>query len=201
MRTNQCLDSVVWCILVVELILEVFIRPDGYHSLIMSEKAYAPLTVRSINAFHLSVEIISLGVFVPEFLCLLTPKYSCSGRPPFSFFNAAFLSVVGPTRLDAFYGRAYMGLTRLRVFGLVRHWKNMWINNSFVNKNWKLKEARFGLFTGVFAPARVRPIDTMPRSEASKQERQVRKENALINASNIGTALMVTNSHRSLMIV
>lgn len=186
----------------IELIFEIFIRPDGYHVLIVSEKAYSPSTVRYINAFHLTVEIMMLVSFVPEFFCLVSSDYGCSDRMHFSYFNAAFMAILGPNRINAFWGRAYVALIRFRVFGLVRHWKKMWINNTFLNKNWKLKsEVAGGLLSGVFAPARVGNLDGKPISEAMNLERQDRKEDALINASNIGTALMVTNSHRALMIV
>lgn len=187
--------------MVVELIFEVFIRPDGYHFLIVSEKAYSPSTVRYINAFHLTVEIMMLAFFVPEFVCLPSSNYGCSDRMRFSYFNAAFMAILGPNRINAFLGRAYVALIRFRVFGLVRHWKKMWINKTFVNKSWKLKSEGGGLLSGVFAPARVGNFDGKPMSEAMNLERQERKEDALINASNIGTALMVTNSHRALMIV
>ena len=190
--------------MILELVFEIFIRPDGYHSLIISEKAYSPSTVRYINAFHLTIELMSLGVFVPEFLCLFSPQYGCSDRTPFSFFNAAFLAILGPSSKDAFFGRAYMAIVRLRLFGLVRHWKKMWINdNSNVsNINGKAKGTRNRFLSGVFVPARVGHSDGKKhKSEALNVERQTKKEDALINASNIGRALLVINSHRALLIV
>lgn len=190
---------IVWIFLVIELVCEVFVRPDGYHSLIVSEKAYAPSTVRYINSFHLFIESLSLALFIPEFLCLWTSAYTCGDRPGFSYFNAVYMSVLGPFRRDAFYGRAYIALLRLRVFGLVRHWKKMWINNTFVSRRWKGGSG--GILYGVFMPPPIAPNQTFSKNTDKISGEHKGKENSLINASNIGTALLVTNSHRSLMIL
>jgi hypothetical protein len=163
----------------------------------VSEKAFAPSTVRYINFFHLLVESLSLAVFIPEFLCLWTTEYTCGDRPAFSFFNAAYMAVLGPYRSDAFFGRAYMALIRLRVFGLGRHWKKMWINNTFVLGHWT--SSKEGLFTGVFIPSRI--VANNPENIKNGPATGDHKGNSLTNASNIGTALMVTNSHRALMIL
>jgi hypothetical protein len=181
-----------------ELACEVFIRPEGYHSLILSEKAFAPSTVRYINAFHLFFEFVSLMLFVPEFLCLFTSRYACGDRPFFSYFNAAFVMILGPTLKNVFFGRFYFALIRLRVFGVVRHWKNMWINNTFVNMKWNSHPK--GIFSGVFPPPRVTPVQG-GRKHLDKAGDEKFREGALTNASNIGTALTVINSHRALMIL
>lgn len=76
----------------------------------------------------------------------------------------------------------------------------MWINNTFINRSWNVQESG-GLLLGVFAPARVGHFEGKLLSETSVVEERERKEDALINASNIGTALMVTNSHRALLIM
>jgi hypothetical protein len=193
-------NLVVWCILATELLFEVFIRPDGYADLIISDKAYAPTTVRFINAFHLVVESASLLCFIPEFYCLFTSA-QCDERLDFSFFNAALLGVTGPTRVDFFYGKAYFALIRFRVFGLVRHWKKMWINNTFINMRWK---AAHGFFSGsskqVKAEKNKQGIVKKQNSEALSDDSK-KRESVLTNASNIGTALMVTNSYRVLIML
>ena len=194
----------VWLILVLELLFEVFIRPDGYRDLIVSDKAYAPTTVRFINAFHVTVESISLALFVPEFWCLIQSE-SCSMRYPFSFQSAIIMAVIGPSRLETFYGQAYLALIRLRVFGLVRHWRNMWITNAFINMKFKMKR---GGFFSVFIPSRgartFKEDKTLLQSgtalDAETREEKL-KDLTLTNASNIGTALMVTNSYRALVIL
>lgn len=196
-------NFVVFCILLVELLFEVFIRPDGYQELIISDKAYAPTTVRFINAFHLVVESVSLLCFIPEFYCLFSSTFECGERLGFSFFNAALMGVVGPTRLDAFYGKAFFALIRFRVFGLVRHWKKMWINNTFINMRWK---AAHGFFSGSkkqIAPIKNKRHNRHHSHKAKKEESDdgKKKESVLTNASNIGTALMVTNSYRVLIML
>lgn len=193
----------VWLVLVLELVFEVFIRPDGFRNLTVSDKAYAPTTLRFINGFHLVVETFCLTMFIPEFLCLWTSE-SCSKRYAFSFYNAVLVGVIGPKRSDCFYGRAYMALIRLRVFGLVRHWRNMWITNTFINMKWRVK--RTGLFSMLIPSLGSRTyhdrksLAYRDKLDDEKREEKI-KELTLINASNIGTALMVTNSYRALTIL
>ncbi|CAB9497814.1 whole genome shotgun sequence [Seminavis robusta] len=195
------INFVVWCILIIELLFELFIRPDGYQDLIISDKAYAPTTVRYINAFHLLVESVSLLCFIPEFYCLFSVA-SCGERLGFSFFNAALLGVTGPSRADFFFGKAYFALIRFRVFGLVRHWKKMWINNTFINMRWK---AAHGFFSGSSSKQvtsnQKNKRDQHKSNKTETSEDAKKKESVLTNASNIGTALMVTNSYRVLIML
>ena len=217
----------IWMVLVVDLVFEVFIRPDDYRELIRSDKAYTPTTVRYISGIHLFVEFVSLVFFVPEFLCLFDSTLTCDGRPEFGFINATFLAVTGYTASQALAGRAIYACIRLRVFGLVRHWRSMWINRTF------LKTRRGGLLsagqgggyhhrphglTTVDSTVQRGSLATIDGSKSpdatdhhgnlgvgrgsSNEEKarmlQKRRDAALINASNIGTALMVTNSYRAL---
>jgi hypothetical protein len=182
----------VWLILVIELFLEVFIRPEGYQMLTKSEKAYAPSTARFINCFHLCGEIISLAFFTPQFVCLFG-DYQCSDRPKFSYFNAAFMAALGPKRINVFYGRLYIAIIRLRVFGLVRHWRNMWIKNTFVTM-------RASSIVSLFMPEKApKAVKVGESTEAT--DRKGKDTNGLTNVSNIGTALMVINSHRALILL
>ena len=198
-----------------ELLFEVFIRPDGYKSLILSEKAFTPETVRYINSLHLTVEAISLGVFVPEFLCILTPTHCCGDKFDFSFMNALFYAILGPARWQAALGRAHLALIRLRIFGLIRHFRKMWINHRLDNTVGKNAVARLtdSTMTGSWPSSNnkslrhMSPKDSRSRRLSKKGGGEVTvvdqqaKEEALINASNIGTALLVTNTHRTLMIL
>jgi hypothetical protein len=124
-------SSVVWCILVIELFLEYIIRPAGYHKLILSDKAYAPATARHINFFHLLVESVALLLFIPRFFCIARQE-TCGDRLPLSLVNASFNAVVGQSLSTVAIGRLVLGMTFLRAFGLVRHWKQMWINSTFI---------------------------------------------------------------------
>jgi len=190
----------VWLVLVIELLFQVFIRPNGYRNLIISDKAYSPTTVQYISAFHLIFETISLGIFVPEFLCIFS-TYHCSDRIPFSFYNAALIGVIGPKRRDVFYGRAYTALIRLRVFGLVRHWRNMWIMNTFIS----MKSKNQSGFLATIVPTRGSRVGSERRSLHEKgnldPDDHTKNDATLTNASTIGTALMVTNSYRALGIM
>jgi len=198
-------NCVIWSLLTIELISAVFIRPDGYNALIKSEKAYLPTTARFISGMHLAAEAISLAFFVPEFVCLFHPDLKCDDRPTFSFSNATLFAITGRTRLEVLKGRFFYACIRLRIFGLVRLWRNRWLKRKFIKrerqttyrseKNWNLT---------------LSPTDTLKDDDESvtsiTRENQMRVErkqrnDALINASNIGTALMVTNSYRALAIL
>lgn len=123
----------MWGILALELIFECLIRPSNYQQLVASDKAYAPSTARHINSFHLICEFIALALFIPEFYCLGTGV--CGKRIPFSGVNSALNAVLGPTKGESVLGRFCIGLNSLRIFGLVRHWKIMWINRTFLDDN------------------------------------------------------------------
>lgn len=126
---DWCCQSIVWSILALELIFEWLIRPSNYYLLTLSEKAYAPSSARYINGFHLVSESIALLMFIPEFDCLSTKV--CGKRIFFSGVDAALNAVYGPTRARGAFGRLCIGLISLRIIGLVRHWKIMWINRTF----------------------------------------------------------------------
>ena len=235
-------SCVVWTILVLELVGEVFIRPDGYMQMLITEKAYSPGVVRHINRFHLVMEILSLIFFVPEFLCLFTSNYTCSDRPGFSLLNATLNSVIGPSRSDAFFGRSFYAIIRLRIFGPVRHWKQMWISASIADPSLGRGKnpGRRDLIRGVLVPrtsrGKTRGSDALSQmakdtyikennfkkkfstninddvdaiddkrnkreAERRKAAEQKQQDKFLTNATNIGTALMVINSHRALMLV
>lgn len=226
-------SCVVWFVLVFEILFEVFIRPDGYFRMLESEKAFAPATVRHINRFHVLMEGMALLFYIPELICIVNPqRYDCGDRPGFSLVNSCIMAVLGPEQVNAFYGRAFMALLRLRIFGLVRHWKQMWImstiadpsfshgrtnvlkgvfipNSRAVSKQRKQKEEKEkavmigSSFIGVTAGGGISPAG---RSNALSSIEEAKARAAehdlyLVNATNIGTALTVINSHRSLIIL
>jgi hypothetical protein len=127
------LSSVAWGFLALELIFEWLIRPPNYAQLVASDKAFAPSTARHINAFHLICETIALALFIPEFDCLGT--HVCGKRIAFSGVNAALSAVTGPTKGKSALGALVIGLNALRIFGLLRHWKTMWINRTFSDES------------------------------------------------------------------
>ena len=207
--TLAIINCVIWTILVIELIFEVFIRPDDFGALIVSDKAFTPTTVRYISFLHLAIEFISLIFFIPEFVCLFTDE-ECDGRPRFSFLNSSLLGIISTDRILVLASKAFFACIRLRVFGLVRHWKNMWIKRTFIKRFMHNKKYQFIKKPKMYkqvSPAEVtthgdfdedHPTPAKTRSLAVEAKA---REAALINASNIGTALMVTNSYRALMIL
>lgn len=197
-----------------ELLIEWTIRPADFLDLIASDKAYAPSTTRFINAYHLFFEVISLALFVPNFICL--HKGNCGARVPFSGLDSSLSAVLGPTKWDSVLGRLFIGFRTLRIFGLVRHWKKMWINNTF--RDVRLQRGIFHNFflvkdnsvpiniTRSFFPKKRKSkfevdhqteYDTVEPSLQSNNEEDQRFR----KAATIGTALMVVNSHRSLFIL
>lgn len=95
-----------------------------------SDKAFAPSTARYINLFHLFFETLALSTFIPEFRCIAGADV-CNRKAVFSRVHASIDALLGDTHADAARGRFLLGITCLRLFGLVRHWKQMWINNTF----------------------------------------------------------------------
>lgn len=215
----------MWIVLFLELVMEVFIRPTGYRALIKSERAYLPSTVRYLNSFHLISEMISLAFFVPEFICLFDPNKSCGDRYSFSLANSCLMSIYGPDRLHAFYGTAFICMLRLRIFGLVRHWTKMWINNTFVRVMGKNGEWRVQRGKGYFVPqghqggrgqnenviaiaieesmmlmtgSNKHRVD-MGSSATEEKKNDYSDDYHLTNASKIGTALFTTNAQRGLL--
>ena len=116
--------------MVLELVLEFIIRPAGYYALKLSDKAYSPTTARHINAFHLFFEIGALALFVPQLFCVANQE-QCGESIPLSLVDASYDAVMGFSYAEVAYGRFILGLTFLRTFALVRHWKQMWINATF----------------------------------------------------------------------
>jgi hypothetical protein len=125
---------VVWVILLIELIFEVLIRPSDYGRLVQSDKAYTPSTARYINQMYIIGEAVALATFLPEIGCLQDSNNVCANRSffgPVTQVTATVLAVLGPTQIKSVYGRLFMGLMALRFFGVIRHWKQMLINQTF----------------------------------------------------------------------
>ena len=223
--TIMILTTVVWSILVIELLFEVLVRPEGYSALMASEKAYAPSTARFINAFHLFFEVVALVCFVPDFRCLASGD--CGAAVPFSLIRASLTSVLGPSVSDAVRGHLFFITLRLRVFNLVRHWKKMWINHTFdepVDKDSHLRgywvptqgilDSQIGKTIQTDKKTDDVKISTLSVDDsqydddaeeerlAKEQKRQAKRaDKRLSKAATIGTALMVVNSHRAMILV
>jgi hypothetical protein len=231
------ISFVAWLLLVLELFFEVFIRPKGYCALIHSEKAFAPSTARYINGFHLAMEVIALLFYIPEISCIFRNNNSCSDESKLNLLNATFLASLGQSNvfLDlnsfpnkaVFVGNCMLATLRLRVFGIVRFWKRMWINRSFIqNESGCLQRflpprAVDSEGTGRATLSTENNTKTIKKNEADINveddnsidlEMDTAKANApkppskeedlrLKNAATIGTALLVINSHRTILVV
>ena len=207
---------VVWCVLVLELIVEVMIRPSNYRDLIRSKKAYRPSTARYISAGFLFGEILALVLYLPEVICLNNTTDACLTDGIFGRFmlvKASAFAVIGPTILDSILGRLMMGTVSLRLFGVVRHWQHMLIQQTFhptqrqgIEKwiipydpsNYSRKQLR----------RRIRiekqgDDDTVESNidESGVDPWESKENRRLKSAANIGTALIVVNCQRALILI
>lgn len=207
------IGGVIWSILVLELIFEVVIRPQRYSELIQSDRAFAPSTARYINRFHLIFEGIALITYVPNFVCL-APDDVCWRESRFSRVLASMDAIIGKTHAQSAKGRFFLGLTVLRLFGLIRHWKQMFISNTFQSvkregiEKWLIpgqKDHGDSILSSTKRHSKKRDDDNesvmltgdeyMTRLTSSEEDQRLK------NAATIGTALMVVNSQRALLLL
>jgi hypothetical protein len=165
--------------------------------------------------------MISLAFFAPEFLPLFNADLN------FSLGNATLMSIYGPDGKSAFYGTAFICMLRLRIFGVCRHWQNMWINNALVRVKgkdgiWKVKRAR-----GFFIPHQQKEASGLELVDATEDEekhhlinvthhthhtskseinseekkKMITNDYHLRNASRIGSALFISNATNVLAFV
>lgn len=145
------------------------IRPTNYYELIKSDKSFAPSTARYISSFHLSFEFLALLTYFPEFGCLGN-RGSCTRGALLSRVEASAAAMLGPTHVDAAKGRLILGLSSLRFFGVIRHWKQMWINNTFhPTKREGIEKWLFPREKDNFESVRARPL----RDRLSAKKRDV----------------------------
>lgn len=207
--------TVIWVILILELIFEIMIRPKDYWQLIRSDKAYRPSTARYINQLYVVGEAIALITYIPEIACINKTTDVCLSRgffEKFTLIQASASAVLGPTQADSLFGRIVMGSMALRFFGVIRHWKQMLINQTF------RPTKREGIEKWVI------PYD--PNNDLQKRTRRRIEQNEdddesiendlddtsnsitdseenrrLKSAANIGTALIVVNCQRALILM
>lgn len=105
----------------------MFVRPDDYSELIKGSEAYNPKTVHYINRFHLIFEGIAL-------LTALLDSLVIFGVEPCILVKASIYAATGYSFLNYILGYIFFFSTRLRLFCLVRHLRNHWINALYLNK-------------------------------------------------------------------
>jgi len=207
----------VWSILVIELIFEFFIRPRSYHDLIKSDKAFAPATARYINRYHLICEALALILYIPEVSCSVSR--SCKSIN-YIGTEAPLWAITSVSGWKAALGRFLLGLTFLRAFSLVRHWKQMWINHTYDKKDdgpssvvrkLLLVEDRKNTLRRMMLRRRKKmdednestngEYDDANRNSMQTFKVDTEEDRQLKSAATIGTALMVVNSHRALFLL
>jgi class 3 adenylate cyclase len=206
------IELAVWIILVFELLLEFLIRPEDYRHMVESDKAFAPSTARHISLFHLIFESLALIIFCPSFRCV-GDRDKCNRSLFGAGIKASMDAITAEEHALASLGRFLLGLHFLRAFGLIRHWKQMWLKNTFEGDTSNSKIIRRLLLVDKgdhFQGRRNsrdkkeeyvgKGLDThggmdAPTKTASEEDRRLK------NAATIGTALMVINSHRFLMLL
>jgi len=212
----------VWFVLVSEILMEVFILPGGYKFMLQSELAYTPMITRYINTFHLAFESFSLLIFLPTIVTILNPSIVQEEPLSFTLQHASIIAVLGPTKLEAYYGRIYFALLRFRVFGLLRHWKN-WINSNTIKNpdrkaSYKLLDFSTNKEKHYYPTVLKEQLEKLNSNyscselegypdnidnqilDANAEKEAKFKERQLVNATSIGTALMVINSHRAMIL-
>ena len=210
------LKRISWIILALELIFERFIRPADYQMLITNEKAYLPSTARYISTFHLFFESLALLLMIPDFI-------RCFGRSPIAFnlVRSSIYATIGPTTSKFILGHAYFVGVRLRLFGLVRHRRNHWINAMFIESKHEkdifgvessqnslkgssaAKESKDGDVSSptLLQCTNIDHILTFTSSFLHCQDYDNKRANSCDKAATIGTALMVVNSHRAMLLL
>ncbi|KAL7581050.1 hypothetical protein ACA910_005853 [Epithemia clementina (nom. ined.)] len=210
---SAVIGLIVWIVLFLELLFECLMRPENYKQLIKSDKAYAPSTARSINTFHLVFESAALFLYIPQFPCVYNID-NCGDDTFFGYIYAAEMAITSREIYRAAFGRVILGLTFLRLFGLVRHWKHMWLTNVFENDRSNSRVVRRVLMMGADNKSKKRTIfrrsnkkrddddeESVEDYGGEKESKSSNEDQDLKNAANIGTALMTVNAHRVLVLI
>ena len=207
---------VVWAVLAIELLFEFLIRPSTYLDLVVSDKAFAPTTARHINRYHLVCESLALLLYIPDVSC--TVSKSCTSIKYIGAL-APLWAITSLSAWKAAAGRFLLGLTFLRAFGLVRHWKQMWINHTFDRKDNQRSSVvrRLLLVEGHTTTLRSMMLRRRKKNDDDNESTNgedddlketgteakvdTEEDKQLKSAANIGTALMLVNSHRALFLM
>lgn len=205
----------------IELFLEILIRPLDYYTLMDSDKAFSPSTARHISFFHIFFEAIALATFLPELWCTIRHSEVCDKQSVFSRSRSTMDAVLGHSPSSVMFGRTLMGITAFRFFGLVRHWKQALINESYQtvtdsNGRKRLSRSSAGDSISSFSTALSKrkknsnkknddELDGSQHGErhddSGSKPATSEEDERLKNAATIGTALMVVNSQRALILL
>lgn len=182
----------MWVILVSELFLEVLIRPNGYSDLMESDRAFAPSTARHISTFHVVFEGIALITFIPELWPLIDTDHIFTRGALYSRLRASMDAVLGEDAQTVTFGRFLMGLTALRFFGVVRHWKQMWINNTFRASDQEgIDRNQLPSATRISSTDSIGSVPTTQKSRQKVRERRKRKSDVRLRNVHDGMSLNI----------
>ena len=180
----------IWFIMSVELICEICIRPTDYFNLMKSKDKYDPSIACFINKFHLVAESLALLCFFPEIISIFT---NWEMGTPGSLLMASCSAVgLDHTLVESYLGLLTFAVIRLRVISLIRYWKTNWLNrtyNTFSEEN------------DEFAGKKRLDLAETQNSIVKRATTVNQEEEKLKNAAHIGTALMITKSHRSVVLM
>jgi hypothetical protein len=174
----------------IEIISEIYIRPDNYRDLLQSDKAYAPSTVRYINNFHVTFELIALLFVIPDFLPLFGYDFVHLTFPE-GAINATGRKHEG----ELIAGKLYFLLIHLRIFGLIRHLRNHWIR-------WKDdSENLLSSSVGVSLVSWITLFDFIGSPKSHRCIFFQDSESSSCRGDRIGTALLLVNSQHAMILL
>ena len=157
-----------------ELMFQLFVRPDDYSMLLKGMEAYNPKTVHYINRFHLFFEIFALMWVIPDFL----PIFGVN--PIMNTVKASVFAAVGDSMYNYIWGHCFFVASRLRLFSLVRHKRNHWINALYLDKK-DAKRTNFDVVT-TFQDATSNPRRLMKTKSKSSKFNSVRNARSLVSS-------------------
>mmetsp|Transcript_1692 Transcript_1692/g.3587 ORF Transcript_1692/g.3587 Transcript_1692/m.3587 type:complete len:1367 (-) Transcript_1692:197-4297(-) len=198
------INLVVWLFLAMEWISENFIirpNPSDYLNLVRSDKAYSPSTRRYMDIFHSILELIALILFIPEICEIfysLSNKHSNAWYLKWSLLGAIKRIMNGDKR-EMWLGAIIVMLTRLRIVGVTRRYKQRVINNHYLKSEEDLAVVKKEL-KEIHETVKTETIEPLIDSNA-RYETYYASNKDVTKAPNIETALMVRKSYLNIIMI
>mmetsp|Transcript_1691 Transcript_1691/g.3584 ORF Transcript_1691/g.3584 Transcript_1691/m.3584 type:complete len:1339 (-) Transcript_1691:224-4240(-) len=200
---DKCFDIinlVVWLCLALEWISENFIiRPklSDYLNLVRSDKAYSPSTRRYMDPFHSILEFIALILFIPEICGSLSNKQN-AWYLKWSLLGA-IKRIMNRGKFEMCLGATTVMLTRLRIIGVTRRYKQRVINNHYLKSDKDLAVVKKEL-KEIHETVKTETIEPLIDSNA-RYETYYASNKDVTKAPNIETALMVRKSYLNIIMI
>eukprot|EP00537_Pseudo-nitzschia_pungens_P011753 CAMPEP_0172392138 /NCGR_PEP_ID=MMETSP1061-20121228/8357_1 /TAXON_ID=37318 /ORGANISM="Pseudo-nitzschia pungens, Strain cf. pungens" /LENGTH=1303 /DNA_ID=CAMNT_0013122921 /DNA_START=516 /DNA_END=4427 /DNA_ORIENTATION=- len=207
--------TVIWVILVLELLLGILIRPKNYRALVKSDKAFRHSTVRHINNIYVVGEAIALLTYLPEVICMQQTTDVCLSHGPLArlrLSEASGTAVLGPTHWESVMGRLVLGSMAFRFFAVIRHWKQMLVNQTFYPvdrqgiEKWVIPYDPNNMMQKMLRKRRKEKQEDDDTIDSDIDDEWMDSSNSdekrrLKSAANIGTALISVNCQRVLILM